>query len=127
MLVGAHDGGVDDQVFEVRAFHQRIEDAFPNALLGPAAEALENAVPMAKRWWQITPRRTRTRDPQHSVDKQTIVLAMPALVAFFTRNKMLDPQPLSVRQFPPNKIALPSCDLESHSRVSGNPLYVNRT
>src|SRR2546423_4876584 len=25
------------------------------------------------------------------------------------------------------KIALPSCDLESHSRVRGNPLYVNRT
>ena len=103
MLVGAHDGGVDDQVFEVRAFHQRIEDAFPNALLGPAAEALENAVPMAKRWWQITPRRTRTRDPQHSVDKQTIVLAMPALVAFLTWNKMLNPPPLPVRQFSPNQ------------------------
>jgi hypothetical protein len=25
------------------------------------------------------------------------------------------------------KIALPSCDLESRSRVSGNPLNVNRT
>ena len=52
MLVGAHDGGVDDQVFEIGVFHQRVEDAFPNALLGPAAEALENAVPVAKRWRQ---------------------------------------------------------------------------
>jgi hypothetical protein len=25
------------------------------------------------------------------------------------------------------KIALPSCDLESHSQVRGNPLNVNRT
>src|SRR5580704_10621922 len=91
MLVGAHDGGVDDQVFEVRAFHQCIEDGFPNAFLGPAAEALENAVPVAKRGWQIAPRRAHTRDPQHSVNKQATVLAVPALVAFLTWNKMLDP------------------------------------
>src|ERR1700721_4418960 len=103
MLVGAHDGGVDDQVFEVRAFHQRIEDACPNALRGPAAESLENAVPMAKRWWQITPRRTRTRDPQHSVDKQTIVLAMPALVAFLIWNKILNQSLLPDHTFSTNQ------------------------
>src|SRR5882672_12486447 len=103
MLVGAHVSGVDDQVFEVGIFHQRIEDAFPNALLGPAAEALENAVPVAERWRQIAPGRTRTRNPEYSVDKKTIVLAVPALVTFLARNKTLDAPPLRVRQFSPNQ------------------------
>jgi len=101
--MGTHDGGVDDQVFEVGTFHQRIEDAFPNALLGPAAKALENAVPGAEHWWQIAPGRTRTRDPQHSIDKQTIVLAVPPSVSLLTRNKPFDAPPLRVRQFSPNQ------------------------
>jgi hypothetical protein len=48
-------------------------------------------------------RRTRTRDPQHSVNKQPIVLAMTALVAVLAWNKMLDSPPLRVRQFSPNQ------------------------
>ena len=127
MLVGAHDGGVDDQVFEVGIFDQRMENTFPSALLGPAAEALENAVPVAERWRQIAPRRARTRDLQHRIDKQTIVVAVPPFVSLLTRNKPFDALPLRVRQFSPNQGRLPSCDLESHSRVKGNPLYVNRT
>ena len=81
MLVGAHDCGVDDQVLEIGAFNQRVEDAFPNALLGPATEALENAVPVAKRWRQIAPWRACTRDPEHRVDEQAIVFAVPSLVS----------------------------------------------
>jgi hypothetical protein len=64
---------------------------------------LENAVPITKRSWQIAPRRARTRDPQYCVDKQTIVLAVPPLIPFFTRNKSLDAPPLRVRQFSPNQ------------------------
>ena len=103
MLVGAYDGGVDDQIFKVRTFYQRIEDTFPNALLGPAAKALENTVPVAKQWRQIAPGCTRTRDPEHRIDKQTIVLAVPAFVTFLTRNKPLDAPPLRIRQFSPNQ------------------------
>ena len=101
--MGAHDGGVDNQVFKVRIFDQRIENAFSHAVLGPAAEALENAVPVAEHGRQIAPGRTRTRDPQHSVDKQTIVLAVPPFVSFLTRNKTFNAPPLRVRQFSPNQ------------------------
>jgi hypothetical protein len=94
MLVGAHDGGVDDQVFEVGIFHERIEDAFPSAFLGPAAEALENTVPVAERRRQIAPRCARPREPEHSIDEETIVIAVPPFVSLFTRNKPLNAQPL---------------------------------
>ncbi len=48
MLVGADDGGVDDQVLEVRIVREGLEDAPPDALGAPAAEAAENRVPVAK-------------------------------------------------------------------------------
>ncbi len=94
----------------------------PNALLGPAAEALEHAVPVAKLRGQVAPRSSRAHQPQHSVHEQTIVLAVPSPVPFFTRNKRFDALPLRARQCPANQDHLPSCDLESHSRVAGNPL-----
>jgi hypothetical protein len=39
----------------------------------------------------------------HCIDKQTVVLAVPAFVAFLTWNKPLDAQPLRIRQFSPNQ------------------------
>ena len=97
MLVGPHDGGVDDQVFEVGIFDQRIENTFPNALFCPPAEALENAVPVAKLWRQVALGRARASNPEHRIDEQTIVLAVPPFVTFLTRNKMFDAPPLPVR------------------------------
>jgi hypothetical protein len=43
------------------------------------------------------------RDPEHRIDEQTIVLAMPSLITLFTRNEMFDPSPLLVRQSSPNQ------------------------
>ena len=60
--MGTHNGGVDDQVFEVGTFHQCTEDTFPNAVPGPATEALEHAVPVAEHGRQVAPRRTGPRD-----------------------------------------------------------------
>src|ERR1700690_887110 len=103
MLVSPHDGGVDDQVFEVWIFDQHIENTFPNALLSPSAEALENAVPVAELLRQVAPGRPRASDPQHRIDEQTIVLAVPPLVSLLTRNKPLDAPPLRLRTFSPNQ------------------------
>jgi hypothetical protein len=61
---------------------------------------------------------------QHGVHEQPIVRAEPAFVAFLAWNKGLNPPPFSARR---TKVALPECDLESYSRVGGNPLNVNRT
>jgi hypothetical protein len=52
---------------------------------------------------------------------------VPSFVSRLARTKPFDAQPLRICQFSPNQDRLPSCDLESHSRVGGNPLYVNRT
>src|SRR6266852_1886424 len=127
MLVCAHDGGVDDQVFKVWILDQRVENALPHALLGPSAKALEHAVPVAELSWQVAPRCAGTSQPEHGIDEQAVVLARSPFVAFFTRNKPLDAPPLRVRKFSPNQDRPLSCDLESHLRVRGNPLYVNRT
>src|ERR1700676_504084 len=97
MLGRPHDGRVADQVLEVWFFDQRIENTFPNALLCPSAEALENAVPVAKLLRQVAPGRPRASDPEHRIDEQTIVLAVPPFVTFLTRNKMFDAPPLPVR------------------------------
>src|SRR5438270_7792565 len=98
MLMRPHDGGVDDQVFEVRIFNQRIEKTLPNALLCPSAEALEYAVPGAELTGQIAPRCSGANQPKHSVHEQTIVLAVPPFVTFLTRNERLDTPPLPVRK-----------------------------
>src|ERR1700756_2573066 len=127
MLVRSHNGGVDDEVFEVRKFNQRLEKPLPNALLCPSAEALEHAVPVAKLVGQIAPWRSGASHPKHSIHKQTIVLAVPPFVSFLAGNKRFDAPPVRIRKCPPNQDRPLSCDLESHSRVEGNPLYVNRT
>jgi hypothetical protein len=48
-------------------------------------------------------------------------------VSLLTRNKLFDALPLCVCKLSPNQDRPLSCDLESHSRVRGNPPYVNRT
>jgi hypothetical protein len=103
MLVGAHDGGIDDQVFEVGIFDQRIENTLPNAILGPPAETLEHAVPVAELFRQITPWCAGASDPEHRIDEQAIILAVPSSISVFTWNKLLDAPPLRVRKFSPNQ------------------------
>ena len=72
----AHDGGIDDQVFEIWIFYQRIEKTLPNALLGPSAETLEHAVPVAELSRRIAPWCAGASDPEHRIDEQAIVLAV---------------------------------------------------
>jgi hypothetical protein len=122
-----HDGGIDDEVFEVRIFNQRIEKTLPNALLCPSAEALEHAIPVAKLLGQIAPWCSSADQPKHSVHEQTIVLAVAPFIALLTGNKRLDAPPLRVRKCSPNQDRLLSFDLESHLRVGGNPQNVNGT
>jgi hypothetical protein len=84
MLVCSHDGGIDDQVFEVRIFYQRIEKTLPNAFLGPSPETLEHAIPVAELSRQITPWCPRASDPEHRIDEQAIIFAVPSFVSFLT-------------------------------------------
>src|SRR6516165_7357367 len=54
------DGGIDDQIFEVRIIGHRLEDPPPNTLDAPSTEAPEYAVPVSERLRKITPGRART-------------------------------------------------------------------
>jgi hypothetical protein len=97
MLVRSHNGGIDDQVFEVRIFTQLSEKPLPDALLGPPPETSEHAVPVTKLFGQVAPRRAGTDQPQYGINEQTIVLAVPTLIALLARNKWLNLLPLPVR------------------------------
>jgi hypothetical protein len=79
--------GVDDQVFEVWIFDQRVENTLPIALLGPPAKALEHAVLLAELFRKVAPRCPCASQPEHGINKPAIVLAMRPLVAFLARNK----------------------------------------
>src|SRR3974377_2243056 len=103
MLVRPHDGGVEEQVFEVRVDAQSGEKTLPNAFLAPPAETPEDAVPFAELFGQVPPGCARPHQPQHSIDEQTIVFAVAALVTWFAWNKRFDVLPLRVRQFSPNQ------------------------
>jgi len=46
VLVGSDDGGIDDQVFEVRVIGYRFKDPPPNTLDAPSTEAPKHAVPI---------------------------------------------------------------------------------
>src|SRR5260370_42494059 len=50
VLVGSDDGGVDDQIFEVRIIGHRLEDPPPNTLEAPTTQATEYTVPIPERF-----------------------------------------------------------------------------
>src|SRR6516164_8356697 len=87
----------------IGVFDQRIENTLPNALLGPSAETLEHAVPVAELFRQIAPGCAGASEPEHRIDEKAIVLAVPSFVSFFTCNKLLDAPPLRARKFSPNQ------------------------
>jgi hypothetical protein len=119
VLVRADDGGIDEQILEVGIFGQSFEKAVPDTSHGPSSEALELAVPVAELGREITPWRTRSGNPEHSIDEQTIVRAVPPFVALFARNKPLDARPLRVFEFPPNQDRPPSVAILNHIREPG--------
>src|SRR5690349_13551244 len=96
MLVGANDGGIDDQVLEIRIVGHGLEDAPPNTLLAPPAEAPEHAVPVAEHLRQITPGRARSNDPKHALDKHPVVATGRALLVRPTNDQRRYPIPRPV-------------------------------
>jgi hypothetical protein len=58
------------------------EKPLPDALFCPLPETSEHVVPAAERFGQVAPRHAGASQPQHGINKQTIVRAVPAFVAF---------------------------------------------
>jgi hypothetical protein len=100
VAVDLDDGGIDHGVF---VFHvvivgDGVEQPPPDIRLYPVAEAREDAVPVAERGRQIPPGTAGSGDPQHGLDKSSIVLAAAAGISRLAKTKRLHLRPLGVSQ-----------------------------
>ena len=124
VLMRPDDGGIDDQIFEVRIIGHRLEDPPPNTLDAPSTEAPEHAVPIPKRLRKITPGRARTHDPQHPFHEHPIVAPGRALLVRPTYDQRRHPLPRRVAQNQTvhhTQDCLPKSSLESDLLLKGNP------
>ena len=72
MLVGAHNGGIDDDVREVGVIGERRAQTLPHAGFRPAVEPPPDRVPAAERRWQGAPVRA-----SHSTASTNRRLSLP--------------------------------------------------
>jgi len=96
MLVGANHGAIEHQPFQVRIL-EFSEDAFPSSLPGPAVESPPYAVPIAETFGQVPPGSPGFRDPKDCIDEQAIILGCDPGITFPSRQKILDPIPMIIR------------------------------
>src|ERR1700757_5362736 len=124
VLMRPNDGGIDDQIFEVRIIGHRLEYPPPNTLDAPSTEAPEHAVPIPKHLWKITPGRAGSHDPQHALHEHPIVAPSGALLVGATYDQRRHPLPSCVAQYQTvhhTQDCLPKSSLESDLRLKGNP------
>jgi hypothetical protein len=124
-LVGGDDGAVDQGVFEVRLVGQAREDAFEHAALHPAAEPLEDAVPVAELARQVAPGGARPHPPQHRLQEQPVVPGRRARIGRLAGqqwrdllpNRLADHEPRSLQ----HRLNPAEAELESQPVSRGNP------
>jgi len=92
------NGRVEQQGLQVGQTNGK-EHPFPNAALGPPVEALINRIPLAVTLGQVPPRRACPGNPNDPIHKPAIVLAMSTWISFLAGQKVLDQNPLLVREF----------------------------
>ena len=120
----ADNGGVDHDVFEVWIIGHGSEQPIPDAILGPAREPHEHAVPIAEQLRQVPPWRTRPGQPQYRFHEQPVVSPSPAGIASLAGQVGLHPFPLVILQDqanPAHSNPLPEKEFESDFRARGNP------
>src|SRR6186997_1766684 len=98
VAVDLDDCGVDHGVFHVGIVGDGVEQPLPDIRLHPVAEAREYAVPVTERGRQIPPRAAGSGDPQHGLDKLSVILAAAAGITRLAKTKRLHLRPLGVSQ-----------------------------
>jgi len=63
VLMGTHDRGVDEIALSVLLFGQRLQHSLPDPLLAPPPKPRIGALPRAEVPGQVSPRRSRSQDP----------------------------------------------------------------
>jgi len=82
MLVGSHNGAVDEDLLEVGIARKRSKYGMPHLRARPSGKAFIHAVPSSEISRQITPWAAGASNPQHRFDKLSMSAAVrPASVA----------------------------------------------
>jgi hypothetical protein len=98
ILVDANDRGINDRELVVEVGGHRVEDALPNAGLGPTQETRVHRFPFRIMRRQVTPWRPYLQDPQHRVDHHAVGPRLATGSAVVRRQQILDSEPLLLRQ-----------------------------
>lgn len=95
------DRAVNEHVFEVELVRQRVENTLEDAGEGPAAEALEDVVPVAEAFRQVAPGRSRPDPPEDSFEKPPVVRRGDAGIGRLSGQHVFNPCPHGVGQHRP--------------------------
>ena len=93
------DGGIDHGVLHVGLIRAGLEKPSKNAGFDPISVSFEDAVPVAQKGRQVTPRTSRSRDPKHRFDKTPIVAPASSGVSRLAEAVRFHLRPLGVRQY----------------------------
>ena len=118
MLVGANDGAVDEHFLEIRVLRQLREESMPNTSARPACEALIGTIPRTKLGRQVSPRATRTSNPQHRLNEPSIVRRCASRISGLARQQCCYPLILIITQpksYHPDPAQKSGYDHKSHS------------
>ena len=101
-----YDRAINEHVFEVKLFRQRIEDTLKDIGERPAAEALEDAVPVAEALRQVRPRRSCLGPLEVGFKKPPVVRRRDAENCRLSGQHVLNSRPHGVGQHRPAQIHL---------------------
>ena len=99
LRLGANDGGVDHQPFEIRLAGDSFKQSIEHAHLDPAIIAPFRRLIRPKALRKITPTRARARYPQQRVKETSAIAARTALAFTAARNELLDLLPLIIPKY----------------------------
>src|SRR5437016_5174966 len=105
MLMGAHDGAVDEvqaPVQEARAVAlllQAVQNALPDPRLAPAVEPARHRRPRAEAGRQIAPGGSGAQDPQQAAEHRAMIVVGASRPWFLGREQGTQLLPLSIAEF----------------------------
>lgn len=101
MLVGANNGGVDEQMFHIGVAAQGIGHALPDTGFAPVREPHIRTMPVSQFCRQIAPRAAGAHAPQYGLDEPPVVFGRAAGIAGLARQQVFNAFPLVIAQHLP--------------------------
>lgn len=96
--MGANDGAIDERLFKIGILRQEREDSMPDTVSRPSGESLVDAVPRAELGGKITPGTARPGNPQHGLNKFSIIGRRTSRIAGLAWQKSGDTLELIIAQ-----------------------------